>query len=145
MECQRASRTYEAGSYDIWIGEHAEALQPAVRLTVREQAVLERTKPVCPPDAAWEDICAEETVRNEREEWLKRAEREKLPEVVFEPCAVEKNACEGTRKDAGTACQTPGEAEKRNCQEPLADMESVIELIPYLRRARRIMKGSCQL
>lgn len=122
----------EAGSYDIWIGEHAEALEPAVRLTVREQTVLERTRAVCPPDAALKELCAEETVRNEREEWLKRAEREKLPEVVFEPCAVEKNACEGTRKDAGTACQTPGEAEKRNCQEPLADMESVTELIPLL-------------
>lgn len=122
----------EAGSYDIWIGEHAESLRPAVRLTIREQAVLEETKAVCSPDAALVEICADETVRNIREEWKKRAEREKIPEVIFEPYKAEKNTCESDRKDGGWVRQIPQGTEKATYQDPLAESAAVTELIPLL-------------
>ncbi len=99
----------DAGKYVIWIGKHAESLQPVAELIVQKQTIIERTSSICPLGAVPDEF-VNEKAGIKAEEWLKIAEQEKLPELVFAP------------------------REEKSCinQPSLANIQPVTELIPLL-------------
>ena len=100
----------DKGTYGIWIGEHAQALKPAARLTVERRTLLSKTKDICPLDEAIDELYPGEDVKRETGEWLAKAEEQNVPELLY----------------------VPREEEKRRTQEPLEEKIPVAELIPAL-------------
>ncbi len=100
----------EAGTYGVWIGNHAASLRLASLFTVHEQTILERTKEICPRKAAFEELGAAMAAGRKADKWLKAAEEQEIPSFSF----------------------TPQEEEKRIYQAPFAREQSAEELIPLL-------------
>ena len=100
----------EAGTYGIWIGNHAASLRLAALFTVHEQIILERTKEICPRKAVFEEPGAAEAAGRKTDKWLKTAKEQEIPSFSF----------------------TPQEEKKRIYQAPFAKEQSVEELIPLL-------------
>lgn len=100
----------DAGTYGIWIGNHSASLQLVELFTVHQQTILEYTKGVCAPEAAFEELGITDFSRDRAAEWIKMAEEQKIPISSFIP-QKEKN---------------------RSYQISLANGQSVTELIPLL-------------
>ena len=100
----------EAGTYGIWLGEHAGKIQLASLVTVQERVVMARTKEICPLSSVLDMLCMDENAGNKQQEWLKLAEERDIPNFPF----------------------TPWEETGRKYQEPSAKEQAVTELIPLL-------------
>lgn len=100
----------EAGTYGIWIGEHAASLQLAGLFTVQHRTILERTKEICRQREELEELGIAEHARNKAGEWLKMAEEQEIPVFPF----------------------IPREEKKRTHRIPFAKEQPVQELIPLL-------------
>lgn len=111
----------EDGSYGVWIGNSSISLQLEALLTVSETTVVEWTKEVCPKEAVFEDMSAAEDNRKKAGKWLTEAKEQKIPEINFVPWLEE----------------------KRTSEIPLAEEQSVEELIPLL--YGNITKGTSYL
>ncbi len=100
----------EAGTYGIWIGNHAGSLQLAELFEVQQQTILERTKEICSYKSDFEELGVAEIAKNRAGEWLDMAEKQKIPISSF----------------------IPQEEKKKIYQESLAKEQSVMELLPLL-------------
>lgn len=75
----------EKGSYGLWLGKHAESLEPAAILTVPESVVLERTERIRPAQKVLEEFAEPKSVKENVSKWLKMAKKQKTPEFLFHP------------------------------------------------------------
>lgn len=100
----------DAGTYGIWIGNHAESLQLAELFTVHQQTILEWTKEICSCKADFEELGVAKTAKNRADEWLNMAEKQKIPISSF----------------------IPQEEKRKMYKAPLAKEQLVMELLPLL-------------
>lgn len=100
----------DEGTYGIWIGEHAQALKLAARLTVERKTLLSKTKDICPLDETIDELYPGEDVKRKAGEWIEKAQEQNVPKFLY----------------------VPREEEKKRLQEPLEEKIPVAELIPAL-------------
>lgn len=107
---QQQAWVIEDGSYGVWIGNSSASLRLEALLTVSELAVLERTEEVCPKEAGFEELSVASVKGEKTGKWLVKAREQRIPEISL----------------------TPWVEEKRMTETPLAEKQSVEELIPLL-------------
>lgn len=90
----------EAGSYGVWLGKHAEALQPAAILTVKESVLLEQTKEICPLQKDLEEFEGPAYAKERILKWMQTLKEQKAPEFLFQPRA-ERNGESGNAEIKG--------------------------------------------
>ena len=119
----------EEGSYGLWIGKHAESLQPAAVLTVQETVVLERTEAICPKQTQFEEFAEPIEAKEKAKQWMQTVKEQNVPEFLFRPQTGPDRASR-VPKENGTAGN-------------LAEELPVSELIPLL--YGNITKGASTL
>lgn len=100
----------EEGTYGLWIGNNSACLKLEALLTVPGTVVLERTKEICPKQAAFQEMDVTEYTKGKTKEWLKPEREQNLPVFIF----------------------LPKEEEKMEAKIPIAKEQPVEELIPLL-------------
>lgn len=128
----------EKGSYGLWLGKHAESLEPAAILTVPESVVLERTERIRPAQKVLEEFAEPKSVKENVSKWLKMAKKQKTPEFLFHP--------RGEQNRETKYSVTPMPAGQGGSKEELKGKEqelSVEELIPLL--YGNVIKGASTL
>ncbi|EOT26842.1 hypothetical protein C805_00944 [Eubacterium sp. 14-2] len=128
----------EKGSYGLWLGKHAESLEPAAILTVPESVVLERTERIRPAQKVLEEFAEPKSVKENVSKWLKMAKKQKTPEFLFHP--------RGEQNRETKYSVTPMPGGQGGSKEELKGKEqelSVEELIPLL--YGNVVKGASTL
>ncbi len=128
----------EKGSYGLWLGKHAESLEPAAILTVPESVVLERTERIRPAQKVLEEFAEPKSVKENVSKWLKMAKKQKTPEFLFHP--------RGEQNRETKYSVTPMPGGQGVSKEELKGKEqelSVEELIPLL--YGNVVKGASTL
>lgn len=128
----------EKGSYGLWLGKHAESLEPAAILTVPESVVLERTERIRPAQKVLEEFAEPKSVKENVSKWLKMAKKQKTPEFLFHP--------RGEQNRETKYSVTPMPGGQGGSKEELKGKEqelSVEELIPLL--YGNVIKGASTL
>ncbi len=80
----------EAGSYGVWLGKHAEDLQPAAALTVKESVMLEQTEKICPLQEDLEEFEEPADAKERALKWMQTLKGQNVPEFLFQPKAERK-------------------------------------------------------
>ena len=128
----------EKGSYGLWLGKHAESLEPAAIVTVPESVVLERTERIRPAQKVLEEFAEPKSVKENVSKWLKMAKKQKTPEFLFHP--------RGEQNRETKYSVTPMPGGQGGSKEELKGKEqelSVEELIPLL--YGNVVKGASTL
>lgn len=102
---EREAWIMEAGTYGVWIGNSLDSAVLSVYLTVAQEAVIEKTHQICPPEEVFEELSRREAGDSEKEKM-----ETGIPVCEFVPCR---------------------EPEIKNVQ-PAEEEYSVEELIPLL-------------
>lgn len=83
---ERSAWIIEAGTYGIWIGEHAASTRLAAMLTVEESCAVERTNTICPKAAAFSDPGGAGPAAERYREWLEQAWKDPgIPRILLTP------------------------------------------------------------
>ena len=121
----------EEGSYGVWLGKHAEALQPAAVLIVPESVMLEQTEEICPLQEELAEFGEPGYAKERAREWMQRLKVQNTPEYLFQPTAEIKRRNEDSarRKNAPEAL-----AEERQTMPEIQAAKElpIAELIPLL-------------
>lgn len=96
----------EAGTYGLWIGNHAKSLQLVSLLTVQKQTVLEKTVYSGMEFPALDTLPATEAAGRKFEEWMELAREQRVSNLILTPQKEKKRTCQ---KDAFLAEEVPAE------------------------------------
>lgn len=96
----------EAGTYGLWIGNHAASLTLVSLLTVQEQTVLERTGSLDMKFPAFDTFPTAEAAIRKSGEWMELAKEQNVSALILAPREEPKRTC---RKDFSLSEKIPAE------------------------------------